>query len=98
MERLLTTSKELADKINSNDNAANELLHQCEVLQQKFKAMIQVLMIRNSRNIDVCYFILFISLSIRVLFKRSVEVKITPGGPLGLNLVTYDSSNRIIQS
>ena len=42
MDRLLSASKELSDKIDSNESAANELLHQCEVLQQNVKAMIQV--------------------------------------------------------
>ncbi len=42
MERLLTISKELSQKVESNEGAANELLQQCEELQQKVKAMIQV--------------------------------------------------------
>lgn len=42
MERLLSLSKELSQKVESNDAAASDLLHQCEELQQKVKAMIQV--------------------------------------------------------
>lgn len=42
MDRLLVASQELSKKVDSNEAAASELLHQCEVLQQKIKAMIQV--------------------------------------------------------
>ena len=42
MERLLTASKELSQKIETNENAASDLLHQCEVLQQDIKSMVQV--------------------------------------------------------
>ena len=69
MDRLLSASKELSDKIDSNESAANELLHQCEVLQQNVKAMIQV----NLTTLSVQYH--NIVCSIKVQFKRSVEVK-----------------------
>ena len=42
MERLLSVSKELSDKIDSNEGAVNDLLKKCETLQQTVKAMIQV--------------------------------------------------------
>lgn len=67
MDRLLSASKELSDKIDSNESAANELLHQCEVLQQNVKAMIQVSNIYVQYHNIVC--------SIKVQFRRSLEVK-----------------------
>ena len=39
MERLLSCSKELAAKVENNDSAAEDLLKQCEALQQQLKAM-----------------------------------------------------------
>ncbi|XP_003387498.1 PREDICTED: FGFR1 oncogene partner 2 homolog [Amphimedon queenslandica] len=41
MERLLSVSKELSDKIDSNEGAMNDLLRKSETLQQTVKAMIQ---------------------------------------------------------
>ena len=43
MERLLSVSKELSDKIDSNEGAINDLLRKSETLQHTVKAMIQVL-------------------------------------------------------
>ena len=42
MDRLLSISRDLSQKVDTNETAANELLQQCEVLQQKIKAMIEV--------------------------------------------------------
>ena len=67
MDRLLSASKELSDKIDSNESAANELLHQCEVLQQNVKAMIQVSNIYAQYH-NIVY-------SIKVQFRRSLVVK-----------------------
>lgn len=42
MERLLGATRELSEKVASNESAAGELLRQCESLQQELKAMRQV--------------------------------------------------------
>lgn len=42
MERLLSVSRELRDKVEHNDVAAGELLRQCEELKEELKAMRQV--------------------------------------------------------
>ncbi len=42
MERLLEASKELSDKVDSNESATTELLRQTESLQQELKSMRQV--------------------------------------------------------
>ena len=42
MERLLEASKELSDKVDSNESATTELLKQTESLQQELKSMRQV--------------------------------------------------------
>lgn len=42
MERLLSVSRELRDKVEQNDSAAGELLRQCEELREELKAMRQV--------------------------------------------------------
>lgn len=56
MERLLVASKELSQKIETNDNAASDLLHQCEVLQQDIKSMVQVASIYNTVTPTEKYF------------------------------------------
>ena len=42
MERLLSVSRELQDKVQQNESAAGELLRQCEELKEELKAMRQV--------------------------------------------------------
>lgn len=42
MERLLSVSRELRDKVEQNESAAGELLRQCEELREELKAMRQV--------------------------------------------------------
>lgn len=42
MERLLGATRDLSEKVASNESAAGELLRQCESLQQELKAMRQV--------------------------------------------------------
>ena len=42
MERLLGATRDLSEKVTSNESAAGELLRQCESLQQELKAMRQV--------------------------------------------------------
>lgn len=42
MERLLSVSRELRDKVQQNESAAGELLRQCEELREELKAMRQV--------------------------------------------------------
>lgn len=42
MERLLSVSRELRDKVEQNEGAAGELLRQCEELREELKAMRQV--------------------------------------------------------
>ena len=53
MDRLLSASQELSKKIDSNEAAASELLHQCELLQQKIKAMIQVCWLPLTNNLSL---------------------------------------------
>lgn len=42
MERLLSVSRELRDKVQENESAVSELLRQCEELREELKAMRQV--------------------------------------------------------
>lgn len=42
MERLLSVSRELRDKVEQNEGAAGELLRQCEELREELKSMRQV--------------------------------------------------------
>ena len=42
MERLLSVSRELRDKVQENESAASELLKQSEELREELKAMRQV--------------------------------------------------------
>ena len=93
MDRLLSISRDLSQKVDTNETAANELLQQCEVLQQKIKAMIEV-----NINSHVINWSCDPHLSIRVLFKRLVEAKIILVDLLELNLVIYVNYNKIIQN
>ena len=42
MERLLSVSRELGDKVQQNESATGELLRQCEELREELRAMRQV--------------------------------------------------------
>ena len=64
MERLLSISRELRDKVQENESAASELLKQSEELREELKAMRQV-SARESEKGRIAY-VCFIS----VLFER----------------------------
>ena len=75
----MTASKELSQKIETNENAASDLLHQCEILQQDIKSMVQVSgsPFRFLFLLDIYIYIYisyaecdFVLCSIRVLFRR----------------------------
>jgi hypothetical protein len=42
MERLLSVSRELKEKVHQNETAAGELLRQCEELREELRSMRQV--------------------------------------------------------
>ena len=62
MERLLSVSRELRDKVQQNEGAAGELLRQCEELKEELKAMRQV----RAHSVSVTYCTVSLSLSLPV--------------------------------